>query len=268
MADWPSPRPGGARPGPVRGAPGMRPPAPAGGPASAGPGNPDWKRFLLVRVGAAPIELKPEGQFVIGRNQDCELPIPSQRVSRRHSEVVWRKGRPWLKDLGSQNGTLVNGKRISGEHELADGDEIAIGPWMCTYRCVSGAGSVGKLVASADTNSLTQPMLADAMAGNLAQMSLFELLQTLEFNGKSGTLEVWGSDGDGVLTIQNGQPVACTAGKKTGTEAMLDLLSLTAGQFSLKPEVGQVERNIQGASMTSILLEAGRRLDEKAGGGA
>lgn len=263
MADRPPPR--GARPGPVRPAPGARP-APSGPPPSAGPGSPDWKRFLLIRVGAAPIELKPDQPFVIGRNQDCELPIPSQRVSRRHSEVVWRKARPWLKDLGSQNGTLVNGKRISGEHELRDGDEVAIGPWMCTYRCVSGAGSVGKVVAAADTNALTQPMLADAMAGNLAQMSLFELLQTLEFNKKSGTLEVWGSDGDGALIIDNGQPVSCKAGKHSGVEAMLDLLLFTSGQFSFKPDIGEQERNIQGTSMTSILLEAGRRLDEKAGG--
>lgn len=238
---------------------------PSGPPTRPPPGaGPDWKRFLLVRVGAAPLDLKLDQPFVIGRNQDCDLPIPSQRVSRRHTEVFWRHGKPWIKDLGSQNGTQVNGKRITGEQELQDGDEVVIGPWMCTYRCVTGAGSVGKVLAGADTNALTQPMLADAMAGNLAQMSLFELLQTLEFNQKTGTLEVFGPDGDGLLVIQNGMPVFCRCGKDEGVEGMLALLLFSAGQFSFKPEVSEAGRNVQ-ATMTSVLLEAGRRLDEQAG---
>lgn len=264
MAGPPAPQPGG-RPGPVRRPVPTRPPGP-GSAAGGGQGG-DWRRFLLVRVGAAPLELKPEQQFVIGRNQDCDLPIPSQRVSRRHTEINWKHGRPVIKDLGSQNGTQVNGKRITAEHELKDGDEVVIGPWMCTYRCVSGAGSVGKVVAAADTNAMTQPMVADAMAGNLGQLSLFELLQTLEFNQKTGTLEVFGPDGDGALAIQSGAPVFCRCGQKTGTEAMLDLLLFTAGQFSFKPEIAETERNIQGTTMTSILLEAGRRMDERAGAG-
>lgn len=220
----------------------------------------DWKRHVLMRVGAAPVNLKPGETFVLGRSPDADLTIPSQRVSRRHSEIFWRRQRPWIKDLGSQNGTTVNGKRITGDTELRDNDEITIGPFLCTYRAVSGRGSVGAL-QNTDTNALTQPMLGDAMAGNLEQMSLFELLQTLEFNQKTGTLEVFGADGDGTLVMQNGQPVFARCGRDAGVEGALKLLQIKTGQFSFSPDVTERSTNMQ-ATVTSLLLEAGRRIDE------
>jgi hypothetical protein len=220
---------------------------------------------VLARVGATSLELQPGRPFVIGRTQDCDLPIPSQRVSRRHAELFWREGRPWLKDLGSQNGTYVNGKRLVAEHELRDRDELAIGPWMCTFRCFEGGACETRAFTPADEEgSMTQPMLADAMAGSLAQLSLFELLQTLEFNHKTGTLDVFGPDGEGTLVIEGGAPVFCRCGPHAGNEALLTLLTFAAGQFSFQPHVHEGERNVR-ASMTSLLLEAGRRLDERAG---
>lgn len=222
----------------------------------------DWKRHVLMRVGAAPLNLKSGESFVLGRSPDTDLTIPSQRVSRRHSEIFWRRGRPWIRDLGSQNGTNVNGKRIGGDTELHDGDEITVGPFLCTYRAVAGQGSVGALQAT-DTNALTQPMLGDAMAGNLEQMNLFELLQTLEFNQKTGTLEVFGSDGDGTLVMQSGMPVFARCGRESGLEGALKLLLIKTGQFSFSPDVSESSTNMS-ASVTSLLLEAGRRMDEGA----
>lgn len=223
-------------------------------------GRRDWKRFVLVRVGAAPVDLKPEQTVVMGRSVDADLTIPSQRVSRRHAELFWKGGAPWLRDCGSQNGTTVNGRRIT-EHELQDGDEIVVGPYMCTYRRVDGRGSLGQVMAAPDSNALTQPMVADAMAGNLEQMNLFELLQTLEFNQKSGTLEVFGGDGDGTLVVREGVPKYAKVGDQEGVEAVLSLLTWSEGQFSFSPDLKESSENMQ-ASITGILLEAGRRIDE------
>lgn len=230
------------------------------------PGGPmgDWKRHMLVRVGAPPLDLKADATIVIGRAQEADLSVPSNRVSRRHAEIYWKDGRPWIKDLGSQNGTQVNGKRVQ-DHKLEDNDEVSVGPFLCTYRCVSGVGSVGKAAPAADTNALTQPMLADAMAGRLDLVNLFELLQTLEFNQKTGTLEVFGTDGhDGRIAVNNGAPIFAETETNKAEEAIFELLACKDGQFSFSPEVDQGARNVQ-RPMTSILLEAGRRMDEAAG---
>lgn len=226
----------------------------------------DWKRYLLLRVGAAPVELKPNESLVLGRSPETDLTIPSQRVSRRHSELFWRRSKPWIRDLGSQNGTLVNGVRITGDTELHDGDEVSVGPFLCTFRELEGGrGHTGRLLAGPDSNALTQPMVGDAMAGNLEQMNLFELLQTLEFNQKSGTLQIFGSDGDGTLVFQNGLPTYARSGRNVGPEAVFDMLAVKTGQFSFGPQPGEETPNMGGMSVTSILLEAGRRMDEQAG---
>jgi hypothetical protein len=238
------------------------PPAAARAPAPKGAPPPkDWKRHVLLRVGAAPFELPPDKTITIGRADECELSIPSARISRKHAEIFWRDGKPHVKDLGSQNGTQVNGKRVT-EHLLADNDEVTIGPFLVTYRCMGGAGSVGKMAQGPDKNALTQPMLADAMAGRLDQMGMFELLQTLEFNKKSGTLELFGTeDGDGRIALQDGAPIHAECEGLAGEEAMLRMVRQKAGQFSLSPQVEVAERTIH-KPMTNVLLEAGRREDE------
>ena len=72
------------------------------------------------------LELNTGAPFVVGRSNDCDLTVPSQRISRRHAEIHGGGEDTFvLKDLGSQNGTLVNGKRIRGEHTLVDGDDTS-----------------------------------------------------------------------------------------------------------------------------------------------
>jgi adenylate cyclase len=64
---------------------------------------------------------------VIGRKQESGLRIPTRDVSRQHCEVVLDKVGPIVRDLGSSNGTYVNGKRVA-ESPLAPGDTLSIGP--------------------------------------------------------------------------------------------------------------------------------------------
>ncbi len=64
---------------------------------------------------------------VIGRRQDAGLRIPTPDVSRQHCEVLLTPQMLTVKDLGSTNGTYVNGKRIA-ETKLAPADRLAVGP--------------------------------------------------------------------------------------------------------------------------------------------
>lgn len=65
-------------------------------------------------------------RMVLGRSADCDLLLQNSGVSRHHAELV-QFGDEWIiRDLGSLNGVIVNGERISGEHLLAPGDTAQI----------------------------------------------------------------------------------------------------------------------------------------------
>jgi pSer/pThr/pTyr-binding forkhead associated (FHA) protein len=76
-----------------------------------------------------------EGKFVIGRDESANLAITWEpTVSRRHAEVTVGADSVTVMDLGSSNGTTVNGEPISGPHTLCDGDEIRLGKCSMRYR--------------------------------------------------------------------------------------------------------------------------------------
>jgi len=68
------------------------------------------------------------GTHFIGRDPDAAVWIESSVVSRRHAHLVVHGQGVTLEDLGSHNGTFVNGERLAAARPLAHGDEIRIGP--------------------------------------------------------------------------------------------------------------------------------------------
>lgn len=82
---------------------------------------------------------RPVGTFslsavtTIGRLPECEVVLSDPAVSRRHARIVRRDDAFVLTDLGSTNGTLVNGERVT-ERELRDGDRITVGATVLEFR--------------------------------------------------------------------------------------------------------------------------------------
>jgi serine phosphatase RsbU (regulator of sigma subunit) len=81
-----------------------------------------------IVLGAAPLR--------IGRVPGNDLVLPSPEVSRNHCSLAVLGRRVMLTDLGSTNGTQVDGQKVAGARELADGARLRIGPYALTYRRV------------------------------------------------------------------------------------------------------------------------------------
>jgi hypothetical protein len=72
-----------------------------------------------VDIGSQPL--------VVGRMPECDITLSDQNVSRRHAEVKATSRGFVVTDLGSTNGTMVNGVRINGEHLISNGDIVSFG---------------------------------------------------------------------------------------------------------------------------------------------
>jgi pSer/pThr/pTyr-binding forkhead associated (FHA) protein len=86
----------------------------------------------------------PGPNFVIGRAEECQLRPRSNAVSRRHCEIVLEPGRAVVRDLGSSNGTKVNGEEVKGDRELKAGDRLSVGPLEFEVQLVVTVGGKKK----------------------------------------------------------------------------------------------------------------------------
>jgi phosphoserine phosphatase RsbU/P len=84
-------------------------------------------------------------RVVIGRSRDSDVFLPDQWLSRHHAQIVRRDGGNFLSDLGSKNGTLLNGEPVRSETRLRHGDVITLGEHTLTF-----AGSEEPVAALAD----------------------------------------------------------------------------------------------------------------------
>lgn len=87
----------------------------------------DVNLVLFKKNGTMKNFILPSTVTVIGRRQDCDLCIPLMVISRRHCEINQDQSLLKIRDLGSRNGTFVNGRRID-EADVHPGDRIHIGP--------------------------------------------------------------------------------------------------------------------------------------------
>ena len=72
--------------------------------------------------------LSPTHQVVFGRNDDCNVRLRTDQVSRHHCVIEYSKPDWIVRDLGSSNGTFVNGVRVMGPATLANGNRLSVGP--------------------------------------------------------------------------------------------------------------------------------------------
>ena len=87
---------------------------------------------VLTVPGGQRVELH-EGHYVVGRHLECDIVISDTNVSRRHAEFVCAGRDVIVRDLGSTNGTKVNGVVIKGDQLLQHGDVIGFGTAQVSF---------------------------------------------------------------------------------------------------------------------------------------
>lgn len=120
----------------------------------------DGEEYLLPR----------QGETVLGRSGECDIHLSDNRISRRHATISVRKGRAFLADLGSTNGTRLNGEKIREERLLTHGDRIELGPIVLHVSVVGDDETLtpsDTLVLEGELQELLKGIAEEETAGRL-----------------------------------------------------------------------------------------------------
>jgi len=103
-------------------------------------------------------------ETIIGRQEGAKIRVASKDVSREHCALRLRDGRVFAEDLGSSNGTFINGRPITGESELTPGDQLTVGPMVFQLLGKSKPASTAPKVAIKNKEPVDQRLSDDDIA--------------------------------------------------------------------------------------------------------
>lgn len=121
------------------------------------------RQVHLIERGASADQSRPisltKNEFLIGRGADCDLRLPVTSVSRHHCLIRHDSGgEVHVIDLGSSNGTFVNGQRVRSQAAVQSGDELLVGT-TCRFLIDFGDQKLG--IPDADPLAITQRVRKD-----------------------------------------------------------------------------------------------------------
>jgi S1-C subfamily serine protease len=122
----------------------------------------------------------PSGRFIVGRSANAQLALPDAGVSGSHAEIaVEPDGRVFVTDLGSSNGTWVDGDRLTGTWLIGDGTELRFGPVRAVLHVPQAAAARSRKGAAVTGGRV----LAALVAAGVVFGGGYALSQALEHNG-------------------------------------------------------------------------------------
>ena len=212
--------------------------------------------YILSELLELPYRLVRETMATFGRDPTNSIVLPTPLVSRRHARIEWGSLSYAITDMGSTNGTNVNGELVT-TRRLADGDKITIGPFEFVFRTHLPLAEAPS--GDGETIMLTAP---GSFSGQIVHASLLEVWQMIELNQKTGVLEARSDERRGTAHFSKGVPLHAECGPAKGNDAALEILAFERGSFRFTNWNEVKTPPTIRSSSSALLLEATRRIDE------
>jgi hypothetical protein len=182
-------------------------------------------------------------------------------VSRRHARIACTDTQIIIEDLGSTNGTFVNGEKIS-RATLKEGDRVLIGTSILKVVAVDPSAPVPR---RAEMPSAGRSAQTRTMTGSIDEIPLPDLLQLLGSSKKSGKLVVRSDDDVGKIHLRKGVVVFASINdlhEVPPLKSIFRILTWSHGSFELdalddRPMPGEINATVQ-----ELLMEGLRQIDE------
>jgi Domain of unknown function (DUF4388)/FHA domain len=225
-------------------------------------------RFISGKYQGGEYPLQDARDLVIGRSSDLDMVLIEDMVSRKHARISLQDGAISIADLGSTNGTFVNGEKVKTA-QLKEGDRILIGTSI--LKLVTVQRSAQPIDARAAQQQLERSAAAQgrgrsAVQGRLEEVPLVDLLQLLSTSKKTGAIVIQGYRG-GRVHLRNGRVVAAVIDADPTLppkKALYRMVGWTQGGFEFVPQEGELPpmpNEIQ-ESTEMLVMEAMQQQDE------
>lgn len=210
----------------------------------------------------------------IGRDDSCEICLEEKIISRRHTKINYSKRYPEVVDLGSSNGTYLNGKPVDRAY-LCDGDNLQVG--TCSFQVQLGQETrpdedfhlppeemqrISRALDSSQGELLKVIRHKSVFSGQLREINLMSLLQTLSNNKSTGSLSIQFKSHRGSVHLDRGELFHARLGRVVGPKALYRMVRLTEGRFEFFAPGREPEERTFDGGLEKHLLEAARHLDE------
>jgi pSer/pThr/pTyr-binding forkhead associated (FHA) protein len=226
-------------------------------------------RFISGKYQGGEFPLGEGQEIIIGRSSDLDMVLVEEMVSRRHARITVKRGAIMIEDLGSTNGTFVNGEKID-RASLREGDRVLVGTSILkVVRVAPSAENRDYRAVAANRESQRQSTQrseeAPRMSGALDEIPLPDLLQLLGTSRKNGVLVLRTGAAVGRIFLEGGV-IRCATIENIESlpprNAVYRMLGWTTGHFELEPpQEGTFEQPIE-ATVQEILMEGLRQQDE------
>ncbi len=224
-------------------------------------------RFVSGPLQGGEYPLRPDREITIGRQASLDIVFAEDMVSRKHTRIATTGGEVTIEDLGSTNGTFVNGQKIKRKR-LKEGDRVLVGISLLRVVAASGEPPSDEEVRKDLSRRESRAQSAGRMAGSLAEFPLPDLLQLLGTGRKTGALRVDGPGGPGVggaIHVKAGAIVDATLDDLAECPARKALFRMLVwdGTFELGPADPEAREALD-ESTEALLLDGLREVDELA----
>lgn len=222
-------------------------------------------RFISGKYQGGEFPLPDSGEIVIGRSSELDMVLVEDMVSRRHAKITVASGQIFLQDLGSTNGSFVNGEKIK-RAKLDEGDRILIGTSIIKVVATDGGPNLREAQARLeDVASGKRSNNVRTMTGSIAEVPLPDLLQLFGASKKSGTLVVRTGADVGHVYLDKGRVVFATVNDNfdaSPEKSFYRIITWEQGTFDMEGVQEQDFPQTINMSTEGLLMEAMRQLDE------
>ncbi|MBN2497123.1 MAG: DUF4388 domain-containing protein [Deltaproteobacteria bacterium] len=227
-------------------------------------------KFISGKYQGGEFPLQPNKEIVVGRSSELDMVLVEDMVSRKHAKIATSDSGVSIQDMGSTNGTFVNGEKVK-KARLQEGDRILIGTSILKLVGIEATDPSAlnmdreQIKAAMERVAKRKARSSSPMSGRIDEVPLPDLLQLFTTSKKSGVMLIRRDEQVGKIYLRNGKIyyVSIDDDHDLGPQkAFTRLMAWEEGFFELTAPSNEKFMVELDESTEGLLMDAMREIDE------